>query len=147
MGICLSRVKGFQVNGWRALWGNPGVSSHPMVGYFGRILYSSLLRFPFQGMLGLWTDSDLGTKWEVRNLLVLQIKRTVGTPGGARLPHLLRRPAEWRLGTRGKGGPELVHGGCRGAGPLRRQGTLWRSNPVKLGCITDRKPEGPEIWT
>ena len=74
MGICLSLVKSFQVNGWRALWGNLGVSSHPTVEYFGRILYSSVFRFPFQGMPGLWTDSDLGTEWEVRNLLVLQVE-------------------------------------------------------------------------
>lgn len=61
----------------------------------------------------------------------------VGPPGGgARLPHLLRRPAEWRLGTRGKGGPEFVHGGCRGAGPLRRQGALWRRRAaVRLGSL------------
>ena len=61
----------------------------------------------------------------------------VGAPGGgARLPHLLRRPAEWRLGTRGTGGPELVHGGCRGAGPLRRQGALWRRRAaVRLGSL------------
>ena len=66
-----------------------------------------------------------------------------GPPGRARPPHLLARPTEGRLGTRGKGGPELVHGGCRGAGPLRRQGALWgRWTTVRLGSVC----APPSVW-
>lgn len=53
--------------------------------------------------------------------------------GRARPPHLLTRPAEGRLGTRGEGRPELVHGRCRGAGPLRRQSALWGDGPWSAG--------------